>query len=173
MPSPLLEQILAFPYFARIRRNHALEHATINLLSKKVPGIKVAGRSDSRGFWVFGELTTELLADTVAEALKRLHDGEGKLAIHRNCGTNFVVSGFLAAAASLFAFSGTRSSSERLGRLPLAALFSTLVLIFGRPLGLKLQNQITTEADPGALMLLDVRLIQKGSMTAHRVNTRS
>ena len=95
------------------------------------------------------------------------------MAIHQNCGTNFVVSGVLVAAASMFAFIGTRKESQRLERLPLAALLSTIVLIFSKPLGPKLQHKITTEPDPGPLKLLDVRLIEKGAIIAHRVRTSS
>ncbi|HEU0001679.1 MAG TPA: DUF6391 domain-containing protein, partial [Ktedonobacteraceae bacterium] len=42
-----------------VKQNHALEHATIVLLSKKYPDVRLAGISFAAGFFVFGELPTE------------------------------------------------------------------------------------------------------------------
>ena len=58
-----------------IRRNHGLEHATLTLLSRKVPGGSFSGHSDRKGFWVVGNVSTDLLLETVQEALKRMKKG--------------------------------------------------------------------------------------------------
>ena len=79
-----------------IRRNHGLEHATINLLSQKYPTRSYAGHSDSKGFWIIGDISTDELAEVVQQALARMNAGEYKLAIHANCGTNAVTTGVLA-----------------------------------------------------------------------------
>jgi len=79
-----------------IRRNHGLEHATINLLSQRHPDRSFAGHSDSKGYWIIGEISTDELAEVAQEALTRLNAGEHNLAIHAHCGTNAVTTGVIA-----------------------------------------------------------------------------
>ena len=75
----------------RIRQNHALEHATITILSGMVPDLRVSARSSSNGFIVFGDVDLGMLRRALDEALRRLQAGEAELAIHPNCGTNLAV----------------------------------------------------------------------------------
>jgi hypothetical protein len=169
-----LNSILFTPRLQRVRRNHGLEHASIHVLSEKNPRRSIAGHSDSGGFWLIGDLTLEETRAAVEEALKRLQAGERQLAIHPNCGTNFVVSG---AAAGLFgALSMVGAGSKRsavLERLPLAILLSTVALIASRPLGMRVQERITTSGDPSNLRIIDIRQSRRGNLVMHRVETRS
>src|SRR5215470_6979463 len=75
----------------RIRQNHALEHATITILSGMVHDLRVSARSSSSGFIILGDVDLGLLRRALDEALRRLQAGEAELAIHPNCGTNLVV----------------------------------------------------------------------------------
>src|SRR5438045_4994676 len=75
----------------RIRQNHALEHATITVLSGMVPDLSISARSSSNGFIIFGDVDLGLLRRALDEALRRLQAGEASLAIHPNCGTNLAV----------------------------------------------------------------------------------
>src|SRR6266481_7928928 len=86
----------------RIRQNHALEHATITILSGMVPDLRVSARSSSSGFIILGDVDLGLLRRALDEALRRLQAGEAELAIHPNCGTNIFVSVFLIALGTLF-----------------------------------------------------------------------
>src|SRR3989440_12118793 len=47
-----------------VRQNHALEHATIVLLSKKFPEVRFSGISFAAGFFVFGDIPTEAILPT-------------------------------------------------------------------------------------------------------------
>jgi hypothetical protein len=158
----------------RIRRNHGLEHATIHLLTEKNPRRSIAGHSDAGGFWLFGNLTIDETKAAVEEALNRLTAGERQLAVHPNCGTNIVVSG---AAAGLFGALSMSGAGKRRGalleRLPLAILLSTLALIVARPLGMRVQEKITTTGDPGNLEVVEIRQSHRGNLVMHRVETRS
>src|SRR5690606_39313938 len=79
----------------RVRRNHGLEHATIHLLSRKLKNLNMAGRSTASGFYLYGNVSTAEIEQTVAEALNRMRAGEHGLAIHPNCGTGLVTAGVL------------------------------------------------------------------------------
>jgi hypothetical protein len=164
--------LLDHPIVSRVRRNHGLEHATIHLLSRRYPGRSFAGNSDPKGFWIWGDVGTEELADVVTEALARLQGGEYNLALHPNCGTNFVTYGIAAGLGSMLALWGARRTRDKLERLPLVAVFSTLGLIAAQPLAHRLQQRVTTSGDPGGLMIVDVIRSQQGQLVFHRITTK-
>jgi hypothetical protein len=158
----------------RIRRNHGLEHATIHLLSRRIPNLRVAGRSDAGGFWLYGDLPTEAVAQAAEQALARMRGGEHRLAVHPNCGTNLVSVALLGAGAALVALAGSeRQRFGKLQRLPLLVLGLLGAAIIGQPVGMKLQESVTTLGDPGDLSIITVRRATRGALTAHRVETRS
>lgn len=169
-----LADILNWGPISSVRRNHALEHATINLLSRKMPGISLAGYSDWRGFWIFGDVDTEELQQTIDEALTRLRQGEGNLAIHANCGTNFVTTGLLVGTAAWLGMIGSGSGFRRkLDRWPLVISLVTTTLILSQPLGPIVQAHLTTESKPGRLQVIQIMRYQSNGMPAHRVSTRN
>ncbi|MCX6078646.1 MAG: DUF6391 domain-containing protein [Chloroflexi bacterium] len=165
-----MNSILEAPLVGETRRNHALEHATIHILSARFPGRAMAGHSNPTGFFLIGDLPTEDVREAVTEALTRLQNGEYNLAIHEGCGTNYVVTGGLAALFAFVGMSGTRNNRERLERLPLVMLLSILAFMLSRPLGPALQMRVTTQPDPGGMLLVDVYSLSKN---LHRVVTKN
>lgn len=127
----------------RIRQNHALEHATITILSGMVRNLNVSARSSSSGFIVFGNVDLVVLRRAVDEALRRLQAGEAELAIHPNCGTNLVVGVSLVAMGTLLGMASTRTRT----RVAAAVGSSIAGLAAGRPLGEFVQKHFTTLPD--------------------------
>jgi hypothetical protein len=165
-------QILETGPISRVRRNHALEHATLQILAGKNPRLRAAGYSDPGGFWVLGDIDTQDLQLAVDEALARLNAGESSLAIHPNCGTNFAVSGLFAGLAAWIAMLGSgRGLRSKLDHLPMVVTFSTLALIFAHPLGPLVQQRITTDARPNGLKISAIMYLERQGMPAHRVKT--
>ena len=78
--------ILEMPLIVRIRRNHALEHATIHVLTQYNPRRHLVGRTTASGFYIYGEVEIEEVAAAVSEALARLRGGEHDLAVHPQIG---------------------------------------------------------------------------------------
>jgi hypothetical protein len=158
-----------------IRRNHGLEHATINLLSKKYPGYSYAGHSDRKGFWIIGEISTDELAETVKEALARMNAGESKLAVHANCGTNAVTTGVLAGTfAWLATLKSANNFKSKLDRWPLIVLLVTGAVIVAQPLGPLVQEKVTTSGIPGGLHVTQITRYEPSEnhrVTLHRVQT--
>jgi hypothetical protein len=149
-----------------------LEHACLHLLSQRYPGSGFSGHSDTSGFWIVGDISREEVAEVVQEALKRMQAGETNLAVHPNCGTNFVTSGLLAGFAGFLAFaSGGHRFRDRLERLPLAATLSILALVLARPLGLYLQREVTTSGVPGGLDIVSITSKRRGRWHTHRIRT--
>jgi hypothetical protein len=176
MSQPLqinLPGILELPMVSHIRRNHGLEHATLHMLALKLPNTMLVGHSDISGFWIIGEVPSEVLHAAVQEAIARLRSGEHQLAIHPNCGTNYVTAGALAGLAGAAAMLGPgKRWQDKLLRLPFAAALATIALLIAQPLGLLLQARLTTSGDPGTLEVVSITHRSQGHMTVHRIQTR-
>jgi hypothetical protein len=131
----------------QVRRNHALEHAAITIVTERYPHLFLRGRSNRKGFYIFGEISTPELESAVQEALMRLRAGDKELAIHPRCGTNLAVAGILsglsaAAAASL---------KPRQNRYSYAILASLASLMVAPQIGDAAQRHVTTLAELGSL----------------------
>ncbi len=133
----------------------------------------MGGISDAGGFWIYGEVDTETMLEAAREALGRLADGESDLAVHPNCGTNIAVGAVSAGALAWLALVGTKGhSGRRLRRMPVAVLMGMLGYRMAQPLGPKVQEQITTNANVGDLRIVDVLRHDLMGYTVHRVSTR-
>ncbi len=159
------------PAVDRTRRNHGLEHATITILSQHVRGVSLVGRSTPNGFHLYGNVSTEQLSDAAHEALRRMKAGETGLAVHPNCGTNFVTAGIAAGLAAYLGFMGANSGSARRERLPLVAALATGALILAQPLGLEVQRRITTSGDMRDMQIARIDQRKRGNVTTHFVTT--
>ena len=165
--------ILDLPIISHIRRNHGLEHATLHMLAAKLPNTMLVGHSDTGGFWIIGDVPSEMLHASVQEAIARLRAGERQLAIHPNCGTNYATAGALAGMAGAAAMLGSgKRLQDKLARLPFAATLATIALMISQPLGLLLQARVTTSGDPGSLELISITHRRQGRMIIHRIHTR-
>src|SRR5690242_3097015 len=139
--NPLVQVAQQMLLGGAVKQNHALEHATIVLLSKKFPDVRLSGISFAAGFFVFGDVPTEAILPTAQEALNLLRTTQPELAIHERCGTNLAVSGLLAGLSAMTVAKMRRPYST----FNNVVLATTAALILSRPLGLKIQRYITTQ----------------------------
>jgi hypothetical protein len=160
--------ILDLPYILETRRNHALEHATLHMLSR-TRNINMGGHSNPTGFFIFGDLRTDEVRSAVEEAYSRLRSGEKGLAIHPGCGTNLVATAFLPGTLAWLPFQGTRSNRMRLLLIPFALVLGVIGFLLSKPAGTWMQRNVTTEADLGNMRVVDVTLVRKG---VHRIITK-
>ena len=153
-------------FVADIRRNHALEHATVSVLLGRVgPDIRVAGRASADGFFLYTDTPQTLLTECVNEALTRLQRGEAFWAVTPHCGTNIATAGILAGIGSALAL-GDGKRSERLGG---AMIASMAAVIISQPVGRWIQKHITTSPD---LEGLEVVAIETKNERFYKVRTR-
>lgn len=151
----------------RLRQNHGIEHATVTLLSRRLPGVFIAARSDLQGFVVYGNVDAVILRAAVEEALGRLQQGERQLAVHRNCGTNLAVAGLLSGSAAWLLSSGRERPWW--DRLSGAILGATLALLVAPTVGRWAQEYVTTSPDVSGLRVGAVVRLDRASVTQHRV----
>ena len=177
MNQGLLSRVLDLPLVSRVRRNHALEHATLQVLTEEHGTARLMGRSSFWGFTIYGEVDTEELLDAAREGLRRLKAGQQTMAIHPNCGSNYVVAGTIAGLGAFFALGGFSYDEDerfldRVARLPLACAVGTLGVILSRPLGNAFQAHVTTEADIGDLHIVGATRSERGGTPVHFVQTK-
>jgi hypothetical protein len=129
-----------------LRRNHALEHATIVVMMEREPGRRLNGFSTDDGFFVQGVRSISEVESAAREAMRRLQSGEKRLAIHRNCGTTIVAANLLAAIFFLVTLGLVLYLG--VGNLYLMILGSVILAFALRiPLSLLLQRFVTTDSD--------------------------
>jgi hypothetical protein len=156
-----------------IRRNHALEHATIHVLTRVNPDLSLIGRSDWGGYSLYGEVATAQVESAAHEALARLRSGERNLALHPRCGTMLATTGVLSGLA-VFLTLGLSNPRGRLrwATLPEAILAATTAALLAHPLGLLVERYVTTSSDIGNLSIVRVYRKPGRSVPVHRVETR-
>ena len=157
-------------FLKRIRKNHALEHATISIAHSRMekPGI-VAGNSTQGGFFVYGDAPTEVLSQAASEALERLKAGERHLAISPFCGTNLVVTATLTGLACALAL----GNQFRWKKMPGVIEVALATLLISRPVGHFVQRHVTTDGDIGRMGIKGISHVGAGALTVHRVRTAS
>lgn len=134
-----------------LRRNHALEHATINVIEERFGRTNLAGLAQPEGFIIRGGAPPELIASAAQEALARLRAGERHLAIHPRCGTTVVISQILMALGFLIVLFVTR----QLTWLPFLVGMLAAALL-GPRLSPILQRFVTTDAEMGTLAITGI-----------------
>lgn len=159
----------------RVRRNHALEHATINVLTQRHKGFSAQGNSTPWGFHLnfYGPMDEDKVAAAVEEAHERLMNGEERLALHPTCGTVLLTTATMAALAAQATFGLERRRQDQphynfavfLGALPVAILAVTVSLIASRPLGMTLQRRYTVDPHLGDLRVTSIRQVPPSPVT--------
>jgi hypothetical protein len=164
------------PFISRLLRNHALEHATMNVLSERYAHLRLIGRSTTSGFYIYGDVPTEGLASAARDGLQRLKMGQRHLAIHPACGTNLAVAGILAGLGAFLALEGlSRNRSHNIWHsltlLPTACVAAMFGVLLAQPLGPFLQSHVTTRSDVGDLHIVHITHENRAGILVHRVRT--
>lgn len=151
-----------------LRQNHALEHATIALLIRKVGlNVRLVGQATTTGFYIYGNVPSEAIQEAATEGLARLQRGESELAISPLCGTNISVAGIMAGIACFLALRG----KDRGRRLPIAILAATWAIIAAQPIGRVVQKHLTISTDLSDVSIRRITRRGTGSRILHKVET--
>ncbi|MGM0436829.1 MAG: DUF6391 domain-containing protein [Bacillota bacterium] len=86
----------------KLRKNHGLEHATINILEKEYGYNDLAGYAEEDGFYIMGVNNNIYVEEAARKGLNLMKNGKNELAIHKRCGTSMTVANFLSAIIFLF-----------------------------------------------------------------------
>ena len=154
-------------FIANVRRNHALEHATVSLLlSRTGPNLRLIGRATGDGFFIYGDVPSDLLTQCAQEGLTRLKRGEEFWAVTPLCGTNLATAGVLASLSTM-AVIGSGQRKDKLGG---AIVAGVLAVTIAQPLGRLIQRHITTSPDLADTEIVSVE--SRGNGRYYKVRTR-
>jgi len=153
-----------------IRRNHALEHATIAVMMTRQGPMRVVGRASADGFYIYGDVSTEHLREFADEALGRLQKGESHLAVSPLCGTNLLVAGVIAGVGSYLAAGTGKKRWDGLSNALLAAIVG---VIASQPIGRLVQKHYTTSPDLEGVRIVSVERMDRRLANLHKVRTAS
>jgi Domain of unknown function (DUF6391) len=170
--------------FVITRQVHALEHATIWMLSDLLNRAKtswsssylsadnetISGLSTEKGFFLYGDINPVNLRRAVSLALIRLQQGEENLALHPRCGTNSSVAAILTAGMAITAhLTLPRSPLPQIMGVGLAALTANYL---APDLGIYVQKYLTT-AIPFNLKLQKItKIIDKSGNSGYFVRLK-
>lgn len=145
-------QIIEIAINKNLRKNHALEHATINVIEEETgkKGI-LSGYARENGFYVFGKLDPDFLLEASEIGREKLISGETQYAIHDRCGTSIGVASFL--TIILFILLIILTSSFNIFLLLIAIILGQA---FGPPLGKLIQRYFTTDPDVSDIKIVSV-----------------
>jgi len=167
-----MDDILEMNPLWKVRSNHSLEHATLHVLSTRITRARVSGLSDAGGFWLLGDIPTDLVMESAREALQRLQAGEKGLAMHDNCGSNLVPSIVVSGGLAWLAMAGSRDNLRKQARrIPLAVLMALLGFEAARPVGPVLQSKTTSTEHFDGMLVREVLCYKPHTLVIHRVTT--
>jgi len=149
------------------RQSHAMEHATIHILSRRQPGTPLMGRSTPQGFYIYGNVPSSVVASAAAEALSRLQAGEAHLAVHPRCGSNLAVGALLGSIASTLVLGRRRRSLWE--EIPAVFLALSGAWLLAQPAGLLFQKHVTTTPDVKNVRIASIEGHANSRQMTHRV----
>ena len=155
----------------RVRRNHALEHATVTLMLEEGVRGPLGGYSTPWGFFIVGDLSKEQLARIVDDALFSLNMGRSEMAISPHCGTNMAVAALFSGVLTRLVLG--KSKEGRWKRMPLVLGAVVVGALLSKPVGNALQRRFTTLSEMDGLEVVSIRKAWPGERPRlHRVITR-
>jgi hypothetical protein len=128
--------------------------------------MRVIGRASADGFYLYGDLPSNMVAECARDGLARLQRGEAFWAVTPLCGTNLATAGILASLSTL-AVVGNSARKDKLGSAITAGI---LAVTLAQPLGLLIQQHLTTSPDLADTEIVSVE--SKASGRYHKVRTR-
>lgn len=150
--SEILQQlgfIPGFKDFLMLRQVHALEHATVWVLSslgqskqQMQDNETIGGLSTEKGFFLYGDISLPKLKQAVRIALNRLTQGDWDLALHPRCGTNSSVT--VALTTGMILTTHLILPREPIGQLLGMSLATVAATCVAPEIGMSVQKYITT-----------------------------
>ena len=153
-----------------VRRNHAIEHATVTLMLERGVPAPMGGYSIGPGFVIWSRGSIDDVALAAQDALDLLKAGNSDLAISPYCGTNIVTFALVGALAARI-FAGRKRTFWSIVRGSVAAVLAATLL--GRPLGRLLQRHCTTLPYVEAVKLVEIRELSKKPVSLVWIRTAS
>jgi hypothetical protein len=135
-------ELIRIAFNPNLRKNHALEHSTINVIEERYGPQRLSGQAAEDGFYIYGAVDPVVVEAAARIGHGRLLAGEKDLVVHKRCGTTIAAANFVSSAAFLALLLATRHFTFL--NVVLALIIANLI---GPLLGTALQRLVTTSWD--------------------------
>lgn len=156
-PADTLRNLLSLLRNQSLRRNHAIEHATVNVIEERHGPTSLVGHATSEGFRIAGPVEPLELLDAAQEALRRLQRGERRLAIHNRCGPSYLAALMVVGCTTLVFMLASRRFTSLDAPMVLA-----LMLVLAPGLSRLLQRWATTAIDVQGVAIEGIGPVSQG-----------
>lgn len=146
-------QLIKIAFNQRLRANHALEHATINVIEEHFGCLNIAGLGQENGFIIQGPVDPYTVEEAARAGLVRLQRGEKYLAIHRRCGTSMLAANLVSSILIILLL-------WKAGYFGIFYILLALVgaQFLGPHLGRIFQRYLTTSTEVGGIEIVGVEV---------------
>ncbi|HHU69678.1 MAG TPA: hypothetical protein GXZ31_05170 [Thermoanaerobacterales bacterium] len=145
-------EIIRIALNKRLRQNHALEHATINVIQEYYgENHLLSGLAKENGFYVKGPVNPAVIEQAARIGLNRLIAGDSYLAIHERCGTSIAAANFI--FSLIFMILLIRFGFFNILNILLAMIFANMI---GPFFGKFMQKYLTTTTDVADVEIVGV-----------------
>ena len=153
------KQIYQIAINPKLRKNHGLEHATINILEKEFGYNDLAGYAEENGFYIMGVRNPDFVEEAAKKGLDLLKNNNDDLVIHKRCGTSMTVANFISAIIFLFLLFSS-------GHFSILSMIIAIVIanLIGPYLGQIVQKNFTTSSDVNEMEIINAQFTDNNSI---------
>ena len=167
--------MLEHPFFNKIykltlniRRNHAIEHATVSILTEQKGKSAVLGFAIPSGFIIYSKSNKDEIVSAANHGLKLMKSGISDISISQFCGTNLVVAALLTGVSTVLLGKILGKKSKNILNITNGFLLSALL---SKPIGRIVQKYVTTDPNVKNIQIENSRSLKVGTFYIHFIST--
>ena len=167
--------MLEHPFFNKIykltlniRRNHAIEHATVSILTEQISKSAVVGFAVPSGFIIYSKSGKDEILSAANNGLNLMKSGDSEISISQFCGTNLVVAALLTGVSTIILGKICGKKSKNILNIANGFVLSALL---SKPIGRIVQKYVTTDSSVQNIQIKNGRSLKIGSFYIHFIST--
>ena len=151
-----------------VRRNHAIEHATVSILTEQKIKSAVIGFAIPSGFIIYSKSNKDEILSAANHGLKLMKSGVSEISISQFCGTNLVVAALLTGVSTLLLGKILGKKSKNILNITSGFLLSTLL---SKPIGRIVQKYVTTDSNVKNIQIKNIVSLKIGTFHINFIST--
>ena len=150
------------------RRNHAIEHATVSILTEQKLKSAILGFAIPSGFIIYSKSDKDEILSAANHGLKLMKSGVSEISISKFCGTNLVVAAMLTGVSTILLGKILGKKSKNILNITNGFLLSALL---SKPIGQLVQKYVTTDPNVKNIQIGNSRSLKVGTFHVHFIST--
>ena len=151
-----------------VRRNHAIEHATVSILTEQKIKSAVIGFAIPSGFIIYSKSNKDEILSAANHGLKLMKSGISEISISQFCGTNLVVAALLTGVSTLLLGKILGKKSKNILNITNGFLLSALL---SKPIGRIVQKYVTTDSNVKNIQIKNIVSLKIGTFHINFIST--